>query len=815
LKKAALFSGAASLANPLLESIARAAAIEPAAGSTFLDAEHVVILMQENRSFDHSYGTLRGVRGFNDPRALRLPNGNPVWVQTNAAGESYAPFRLGMHDSRSTWMGCLPHNWTDQVDARNGGRCDRWLDNKKSGDSEFADMPLTLGFYNREDIPFYYALADAFTICDQNFCSTLTGTTPNRLHLWTGTIRGQKESDSWAHVLNSDAGYSAEVEWPTFPERLEDLGVSWKIYQNELSVGVGFEDEEDPWLANFGDNPIEYFRQFHVRFLPTHRAHLARMVERLEKQLAELKQQSKTPKVASKIAEASVSLAWYKSQAHQWSEANFEKLSPREKSLFAKAFVTNVADPDYHALTELEYDAGGQQRRMQVPKGDLLHQFRKDVADGTLPTVSWVVPPERFSDHPCSAWYGAWYLAEMLDILTKNPEVWKKTVFILTYDENDGYFDHVPPFVAPHPERPETGKVSSSIDAASEFVTIEDELKRKPREECRDSPMGLGYRVPLVVASPWSRGGNVCSEVFDHTSPIQFLETLLSHKLGREVRETNINDWRRAVCGDLTSSFRNTADPNAPLPFFSRDKFLEQIHAAQFEKLPSGYKQLASEDIEQIRANPSGSKLLPQQEPGTRPSCPLPYELAVDGKLSGDGDRFTITFAAGYERFGKAAAGAPFIAYARRGGENVEIRNYAVARGDRLEDSWPLADFENGNYHLEVFGPNGFYREFQGGKEQLDVRIETPQSGDIVAQLLNRSVRPQTVELRDQAYHNAPQQLQIAPGATASLRIETNASFGWYDVAIRVAGRDHFEHRYAGRVETGQWSQSDPAMGRV
>jgi phospholipase C len=193
----------------------------------------------------------------------------------------------------------------------------------------------------------------------------------------------------------------------------------------------------------------------------------------------------------------------------------------------------------------------------------------------------------------------------------------------------------------------------------------------------------------------------------------------------------------------------------------------------------------------------------------------LPYELSVEGKLAEDGDRFTITFAAGNERFGKAAAGAPFIAYARRGRDNVEVRNYAVAPGDRLEDSWPLADFVGNDYHLEVFGPNGFYREFQGGKEQLDVRIDTPQTGDVLVRVSNRSDRPQTVELRDLAYHNASQQLQIAPGSTASLRIETNASFGWYDFAIRIDGRKDFARRYAGRVETGQWSQSDPAMGRV
>ena len=118
----------------------------------------------------------------------------------------------------------------------------------------------------------------------------------------------------------------------------------------------------------------------------------------------------------------------------------------------------------------------------------MLHQFREDVAKDELPTVSWVVPPERFSDHPCSAWYGAWYIAEMLDILTQNPDVWKKTIFILTYDENDGYFDHVPPFVAPHPNRPDTGTVSQGIDTGLEYVELEQDLKRRPANEARERP---------------------------------------------------------------------------------------------------------------------------------------------------------------------------------------------------------------------------------------------------------------------------------------------------------------------------------------
>src|SRR6202000_2400129 len=119
LKKAALLAGVTGLANMIPASIQKAMSINAAEGSTYMDAEHVVLLMQENRSFDHCYGTLRGVRGFNDPRAIDLPNKNKVWLQTNEAGETYTPFRVDLHGSKATWLGGLPHSWTDQVDAAN------------------------------------------------------------------------------------------------------------------------------------------------------------------------------------------------------------------------------------------------------------------------------------------------------------------------------------------------------------------------------------------------------------------------------------------------------------------------------------------------------------------------------------------------------------------------------------------------------------------------------------------------------------------------------------------------------------------------
>ena len=213
MKKAALLAAGSGLAGALPLSIQKALAINPELNSTYMDAEHVVILMQENRSFDHCFGTLQGVRGFNDPRAISLPNKDLVWMQTNEVGETYLPFRLNIKDTKATWIGSLPHTWTNQTDARNNGRYDKWLDVKKSGTKGYENMPLTMGYYNREDIPFYYSFADAFTVCDQNFCASLTGTTPNRLYLWTGTIRAEQNENSRANVWNEEVDYSSEANF--------------------------------------------------------------------------------------------------------------------------------------------------------------------------------------------------------------------------------------------------------------------------------------------------------------------------------------------------------------------------------------------------------------------------------------------------------------------------------------------------------------------------------------------------------------------------------------------------------------------------
>jgi phospholipase C len=818
IKKAILLSGAAGLTSGLPHSIERAFAIDPQKGSTYLDAEHVVILMQENRSFDHCYGTLQGVRGFNDPRALTLPNKNPVWLQTNEKGQTFVPFRLNIKDTNATWMGSLPHGWTDQVDARNNGRYDQWLIAKKPGRKQYADMPLALGYYNREDIPFYYSLADAFTVCDQNFCSSLTGTTPNRLYLWTGTIRENAESQ--ARVRNEELDYNVPASWKTFPERLEENGISWKIYQNELSVGVGFNGDQDEWLANFTDNPIEWFSQYHVKFHPAYQKFLPQKIEKLKQNIAANE---------NKLQSMNIGDADYTHLQHEldrdkkelnisiqdqvnYAPEKYASISQFEKNLHVKAFTSNVNDSHYHELTTLRYDDNGAEREMKVPKGDVLHQFRMDVKSGNLPTVSWLVAPQNFSDHPGSPWYGAWYVSETIDILTQNPDVWRKTIFILCYDENDGYFDHVPPFVPPVPNKPQTGLTSNGIDTGDEHVTLEMDLKRKSLKDARESAIGLGYRVPLVIVSPWSRGGKVCSQIFDHTSILQFLEKFLSHKTGKKIVEPNISSWRRAVCGDLTSVFQPYNGEKIQMPdFMSREPFIESIHKAQFKAEPAAFKALSDEEIVGVRQNPKNTSAMPQQEAGMRASCALPYQLYVNGMVGPDKKSFQLKFSASKEIFGNNAAGAPFQVYSL--GKNWETRSYAVAADDELEDKWSIEEY----YHFQVYGPNGFFREFRGTPdEQFEVRAEYERntnkklSGNLLVNIVNNAGRPVSIQVKDNAYQQPSVTKRIT--TIANIPIDLRNSFGWYDLSVTIEGNDHFQVRLAGRVEAGRESKSDPAM---
>ncbi|QIP35037.1 phosphocholine-specific phospholipase C [Komagataeibacter rhaeticus] len=820
--KYALMSGAAASAARLPASISRAFAIAPEMGSTWRDAEHVVILMQENRSFDHVFGTLQGVRGFHDPRAMRLPDGNPVFAQGSRSGETYLPWRLNIHDTRVTWMGSVPHSRDSQVDAWNGGGHDGWIDAKKSYHKDYAHYPLTMGHYTREDLPFYYALADAFTVCDQNYCGAMTSTTPNRLMFWTGTVRDRQDPASRVYMRNGEI-LEGGMNWTTFPERLEQAGVSWKFYQNELSQTGGMSRDERAWLSNFGCNVLECFDRYHITANPGFGTWLEERISECQNHIDRLNSHellvSQTH--AEQLAEAHALLAVLMRRRASAGETP-EELTPAERSLFEKAFVTNRGDRHYRKLEKLKFHDGRKTIHMKAPRGDILHQFRKDVKTGRLPTVSWLAAPEHFSDHPTSPWYGAWYVSEIMDILTDNPEVWKKTIFIMTYDENDGYFDHCCSYAAPDPRRPETGCSSRSIGQPGlEYTTAQDETDRGvPEHLARSGPIGLGFRVPMIVASPWSRGGWVNSQLFEHTSTLRFLEAFVQDKFGKDVTEHNISPWRRAISGDLTSCFRPYDGTVPRLPFLGRDAYLRTIEKTRDRPLPGGFSALDVTQVAALRNDPAGLRAVLTQEAGTRPACALPYEPYCDGGLSGDGRRVAIRLRAGNTRFGARAAGVPFNIY-RHGtgaGGGMQAGTYAVAAGDVLDTAFARTHSASGRYDVDVHAPNGFYRRYRGMygglRLQVECRYLCGPGQDLVVRVSNHGARAAGLTCT-LALSGMARSVQVAPGHVAELPFDLALGLLWYDISLTCAHEPEFLYQFAGRIETGQPGRTDPVMGGV
>jgi phospholipase C len=420
LTRRRLLKGAAGIASAaaatlMPPNVRRMLAQQQPQRSSLGQIKHVVILMQENRSFDHYFGTLAGVRGFDDPDGLKLPNGQSVFYQPDAENPKgyLLPFHLDTHASSAQKIPSTSHAWAVQHEAWNAGRMDRWLPAHRKADG--LKGPYVMGYYKRADIPFQFALAEAFTICDAYHCSVFGPTWPNRMYLMTGTI--DPDGMNGGPIINNTVptgGYT----WTTYPERLQQAGVSWKVYEQQDSYGCNM-------LANF--------------------------------------------------------------------------------KLFQQAI---AGSPLYS-------------RGMQVsPEG----QFEYDAMHDKLPAVSWIIPTSFQSEHPdYMPADGAAFVASKIDAIAANPDVWAKTVFILNYDENDGLFDHVPPPVPP---------------------------AGTPHETVGGLPIGAGFRVPCIIVSPWTAGGWVSSERFDHTSVLQFLAAFTG------VREPNISDWRRRAFGDLTSAFR-------------------------------------------------------------------------------------------------------------------------------------------------------------------------------------------------------------------------------------------------------------------
>jgi phospholipase C len=453
----ALGAGAVAAGCGSSSTVGKASLTAPA-GSDLGAVEHVVFLMQENRSFDHYFGSYKGVRGFDDHPADSLG----AFSQPFPENTSRQPIgrQLPFHLDTATGLGeCthdLTHSWLPQHLSRNGGTMDAFVKTHTLDQFEGPGYGvLTMGYHTRADLPFHYALADAFTLCDGYHCSIMGPTHPNRLMAMSGTIDPEGAHGGPVLITNPLPEARFSVDWTTVPELLEDAGVSWKTY---TPPGQNYR-VDNPEVMLISDAILPYFSQY----------------------------------------------------------------SNPTSSLYQKAFVPTFPD-----------------------------DFAADVRSGQLPSVSWIIPPLGYDEHPPSPPdLGAWFIDQVLKTLTSNTEVWSKTVLFIMYDENDGFFDHVPPPVAP-------------AGTPGEYVTV------SPLPATANGvagPLGLGFRVPMLVVSPFSRGGNVSSEVFDHTSQVRFLE----ERFG--IRATSISDWRRRTVGDLTSTLRmNGAETTIPpLPSTSQD----------------------------------------------------------------------------------------------------------------------------------------------------------------------------------------------------------------------------------------------------
>jgi phospholipase C len=235
---------AAAFASSFLPPNVRRALAEPPDRGGFQDIKHVVLLMQENRSFDHYFGTMAGVRGFDDPDALKLPNGRSVFHQPDDVHPDghLLPFHLDTHATSAQKIPSTSHAWSVQHQAWNGGKMDNWLPAHRKADG--PNGPFVMGYHTRADIPFQFALAEAFTICDAYHSSVFGPTWPNRMYWMTGMIDPDGRGGG---PLISNKERRGGFTWTTYAERLEKAGVSWKVYQQE---------------DNYGCNMLENFKVF-------------------------------------------------------------------------------------------------------------------------------------------------------------------------------------------------------------------------------------------------------------------------------------------------------------------------------------------------------------------------------------------------------------------------------------------------------------------------------------------------------------------------------------------------------------------------
>jgi phospholipase C len=410
--------------------------------SKLTDIEHVVIFIQENRSFDHYFGSYRGVRGFSEQSAAFQ---QPYPANTmNAPAGQLLPFHLDTSKTNAACTHDITHDWLPQHQSWNNGAMDGFVTSRLPINAN--DAVLAMSYYNRADLPYYYAVADAFTLCDNYFCSVIGPSDPNRIYTMAASIdpAGQNGGPLLRTLVTDRSSFFGKLTYTTMPEQLQAHGISWKIYSSPDQSLNGF----------FAENVLSYFRNFQ------------------------------------------------------------DPSSPLYQNAFGPVFPTD---------------------------------FLSDALSGNLPQVSWVLPSVVESDHPpAPSLFGENTLSAILNALTANPTQWAKTVLFFTYDENGGFFDHVPP-VTPPPGTP------------GEYVTASGQDPTIVGNPPVLGPIGLGFRVPMLILSPFSRGGLISSDLFDHTSVLRFLET----RFGAEV--PNLSAWRRATVGDMTSAFNfQTMDASIP-----------------------------------------------------------------------------------------------------------------------------------------------------------------------------------------------------------------------------------------------------------
>ena len=677
-----LLGGAAAagmaVAGMQLGGIARAATAASATKAghrtgTIADLKHVVILMQENRSFDHYFGTLRGVRGFADKQVLKYQNGTSIFEQPDTARTDTGhllPFHMDSSKVNAQNAGDLDHSWAGDHSARAGGLWNNWVP---------AKTEQTMGYFQRSDIPFQFALADAFTICDGYHQAILGPTSPNRMYFWTGTSGGFiTNPDDYV----SDFPAAGPTHITTYPELLQKAGISWQVYTNhEVGDGGG----ADGWVGDFGDNPLWFYQQYEDS-------------------------ENAPTKAGQELA--------IRGAVQPWQPNAGVPLGPNHVN---------------HVLA----------------------QFVADATAGTLPQVSWIVAPYEYSEHPAaSPSYGAHYVRTVLEALMGNQDLWNTTALFVTYDEHDGYFDHV------LPPTPDASHKNEFIDGL---------------------PIGFGSRVPMIIASPWTRGGYVDSNTYNHTSMLQFLETWTG------VRARNITDWRRSVAGDLTAAF-DFARPDFSIP-----------------DLPDTVPLITQSDEEEnfppVTTPPAGSQALPAQEPGSRPRRPSIHQPFADAVVHRGSGEVTATLSV------RGKVGVSLAVYPDRYLPPAPTAFTVVKGADQIY-TWDTISTA-GKYAFSVYGPDGFLTSFAGavvpagqnaGKvPTVAATLVTRPAAVVRLALGNDGQKMVTFTLTPNDFAGHQRIVPVATGHSKAVDWPADAD-GYYDVTVTADTGDSFTRRYAGRI---------------